>query len=700
MKRKINKLRMSKLFIFLFFFSFLVAIIKLGYVALSDNVDGLNLTEFANKRNTTKKTLYASRGTIYDINGEVIASNANSYTLIAYLSESRTTNPDKPQHVVDKEKTAQALADILGMDYEYALERLNVKGAYQVEFGAKGRNISENKKQEIEALALPGIDFIEGIKRYYKNSKMASYIVGYAKSNESGEITGEMGIEGYYNDILKGTDGYTEYQRDAYGYAMGEPYRIEPVSGSDIYLTIDSGIQLILEDAVHTLEENNHFAWFSFSVIDAKTGAIVGSANSPNFNPNTLEGLTNYVNPLVGYTYEPGSTMKIFSWLAAMENGVYDGNEKFMSGTVKVPGATIKDFNNTGWGEITFDTGFAYSSNVGATYLAQKVGAKKLKDFYESLGFGSKTGIELPGEESGVIRMTYESELATASFGQGITTTPIQTLQALTILANDGVMLKPYIVSKIVNEKGETTYEGGRVELGKKVSSESVEKIKELMYDVVYHGVTNGIWETKNVTTIGKTGTAQIASASGGYLTGAGNFIRSFAGIFPAEDPQYIFYVSAKQIDGGASAVAKVVTKAVESIANYANITSSPSEADLSQIITLKNYISKDVEDVKNTLEENNLVPIVIGNGTKVINQFPLNKTQVLQNSKVFLLTEQKEYIMPDIKNWSSNEIMSFCNLIGLKYEFEGYGRVEEYSIAKDTIIDLDGVLKVKLNSE
>ncbi len=696
MRKKSSKLTISKLFVLVFFFAFLMAIIKLGYVALSTNVDGLNLTEFANNRNTAKKTLYASRGTIYDVNGETIATNANSYTLIAYLSASRTTNPENPQHVVDKEQTAKALSEVLDMDYEYALSRLNTKNAYQVEFGSKGRNISENKKVEIEALALPGIGFSEGSKRYYKNSKMASYIVGYAKANDKGEIVGEMGVEGYYNDILKGTDGYTEYQKDAYGYQMGEPYVIEPVSGSDIYLTIDSGIQLILEDAVHNLEENNNFSWFTFSVMDAKTGAIVGSASSPNFNPNTLEGLTNYVNPLIGYTYEPGSTMKIFSWLAAMENGVYDGNEEFTSGSVHVSGATIRDFNTAGWGSITFDRGFAYSSNVGATYLALKLGTKKLQSFYENMGFGKKTGIELPGEEPGTIRMKYESELATASFGQGITTTPIQTLQALSTITNDGIMLKPYIVSKIVNEKGEVTYEGKRTELGRKVSSESITKIRSLMNDVVYDGLTT-IWRPNNVTMIGKTGTAQIARPGGGYLSGSTNYIRSFAGIFPGDNPKYIIYVSAKQIDGGAAAVAKVVTKAVESIANYSNITEQPSEMDLSQIITLKNYISSNIEEIKTNLIAKDLIPVVIGDGKYIINQFPLNNSKVLVGSKVFLLTDSKNYLMPDITGWSTNDVMNFCNLTGLQYKFTGFGRVASFNFAIDTLIDLSKTLEVTL---
>lgn len=697
MKKKKSRVKVNRFFVGIFFFAFLCAIVKLSYVALSSNVDGMNLTEFADSRNTTKETLYASRGNIYDTNGEVLAKNVNSYTLVAYLSESRTTDPDNPKHVVDKESTAKALSEVLDMDYDYALSRLNVEGAYQVEFGTAGRDLSENKKAEIEALDLDGIDFISGVKRYYKQGSAASYIIGYARTNEIGEIVGEMGIESYYNDELKGTDGETMYQKDAYGYQMGDAlYTIEPVSGSDIYLTIDSQIQLILEDVLNTLEENYEFSWATFTVMDANTGAIVGSASSPDFNPNTLEGLTNYVNPLVGYTYEPGSTMKIFSWLAAMENGVYDGEETFMSGSVEVAGATIYDFNNAGWGEINYDTGFAYSSNVGATHLALKLGSEKLRTFYESLGFGSKTGIELPGEESGVLRLTYESELASASFGQGITTTPIQTLQALSILTNDGVMLKPYIVDKIVDENGNVTYEGERTELGKKVSSESIKKMNELMYDVVYNGLST-IWQPNNVTLAGKTGTAQIASSTGGYLTGNTNYIRSFAGVFPYEDPEYIIYVSVKQIDGGSSAVASAVTSAVESIANYANITNTESDLDLSKIIDLSNYISTNIETTTEELEKLNLKVIKIGNGNTIINQYPLKNTKVLVGSKIFLLTDGTEFTMPDMTGWSSSEVMSFCNLIGLKFSFTGYGVVKEFNLPVGEVIDLTKTLEITL---
>lgn len=700
MKKKRLKIKVSKIFIIIFFLAILSTLVKLVYVAVSTNVDGINLSEFASNRNTVKKTLYASRGNIYDVNGETIAQNVNSYTLIAYLSDTRTEDPTDPHHVVDKEKTAKALAKVLKADYKYILNRLNTKGAYQVEFGTYGSNISENKKVEIEALNLPGIDFIEGSKRYYKNSRMASYIVGYAKTKDNGEITGEMGIESYYDEELKGKNGYKEYQRDAYGYQMGDAYVTPPESGKDIYLTLDTGIQLILEDAVYELQESSKFTWFTINVMDAKTGAIVGSASSPNYNPNTLENLTNYVNPLIGYTYEPGSTMKIFSWLAAMENGKYKGDDKFLSGhKILKDGTRISDFNRSGWGSITYDTGFAYSSNVGATNLALELGSKKLREFYESLGFGTKTGIDLPSEEKGLVRLTYESELASASFGQGITTTPIQTLQALTILANDGIMLKPYIIDKIVDSDGKVVKSGKRTELGRKASSESIKKIRSLMYDVVYNGLSD-IWQTKNVSLAGKTGTAQIASPTGGYLIGSTNYIRSFAGIFPSEDPEYIIYASVKQIDNGAPALAKVVTKAIESIANYANIAETPAEVKRDKIINLKNYISEDVKITTEELKRLGVTVISIGTGKNIINQYPLKNTQIFKGSKVFLLTDKNDYIMPDITGWSSSEVMSFCNLIGLKYKFNGYGIVKKFSITKNTAINLQNTLEITLSNE
>ena len=216
------------------------------------------------------------------------------------------------------------------------------------------------------------------------------------------------------------------------------------------------------------------------------------------------------------------------------------------------------------------------------------------------------------------------------------------------------------------------------------------------MYNVVYNGLST-IWQPNNVTLAGKTGTAQIASSTGGYLTGNTNYIRSFAGVFPYEDPEYIIYVSVKQINGGSSAVASAVTSAVESIANYANITNTESDLDLSKIIDLSNYMSSDIETTTEELEKLNLKVIKIGNGNTIINQYPLKNTKVLAGSKIFLLTDGTEFTMPDMTGWSSSEVMNFCNLIGLKFSFTGYGVVKEFNLPVGEVIDLTKTLEITL---
>ncbi len=692
MKRKNNTINVSKIIFVVLVFSFLAIVIKLSLVSLQQKTDGIDLTAFVENRNTETEVLKANRGSIKSADGEVLAQTINSYTLIAYLSESRTKDPDNPQHVVDKEATAKALAPILGTTEEYILSRLNDEDAYQVEFGTRGKNLSTITKNQIEALALPGIDFIESTKRYYPMSNFASYIIGYAKSDDNGNIIGQMGIEAYYDDELQGEDGYTIYQKDAYGYTMPNTTTVteDPVQGKDVYLTIDSKIQLFVENGIQEISKDNNMDWLTFSVMDAKTGAIVASASNPNFNLNTLADIESYLNPLTTYTYEPGSTMKIFSFLAAMEAGEYDGKEKYKSGKIEIDDAIIKDFNGKGWGTITFDEGFAYSSNVAATNLAIKIGREKLYNYYASLGFGRRTGITLPNEAQGDIDFTYRTEVATASFGQGITTTPIQNLQALSILANNGTEIQPYIVEKVVDsETGEVTYQHEKTELGKKASEENINKMLSLLHDVVYSGKTDAkYYESDNITLVGKTGTAQITGNSGGYLTGKYDYVRSFAGVFPYENPQYIIYVSVKKYTGVYREFAEMVKKVVEEIAKYKNLTELIEQVDTTKIITLDNYISTDLTATEEKLKKLNLSLVKLGNGKYIINQYPNKGDIVLAGSKIFLKTNSSEYQMPDITGWSVSEVNTLCKLLNLKLKTIGYGNVKTSSIKAGTTIN------------
>ncbi len=703
MKRKNNTVNINFFMFGFLVLSFFAIIAKLTMVSLKTEIDGINLTEFNKNKNTTKEILKAKRGTIYSSDDEILAHSVNSYTLIAYLSESRTKDPENPHHVVDREATAKALAEVLGADEKYLLDRLNYGAEnkkYQIQFGIYSLNINTINKNRIEALGLPGIDFISGTKRFYPNSSLAPYIIGYARSKDEGPIVGEMGIEAYYDDELQGKDGYTEYEKDASGYRMPHSTPVtEPAEpGQDIYLTLDTQMQLFVENGINDLTQKLDMDWLTISIMDAKTGAILASGSTPSFNLNELK-IESYLNPLTSYQYEPGSTMKIFSFLAAMENDKYDGTKTYKSGTYRVDDALIKDFNGRGWGTITFDTGFANSSNVAATMLALDVGREKLYNYYASLGFGKKTGVTLPGELSGDIDFTYKTEVATASFGQGITTTPIQNLQALSIFGNKGIQVQPYIVEKIVNsETGEVTYQHERKELGRKASEENTQKLLELMHDVVFKGPTDGqFFRSKEVTIVGKTGTAQIPGPNGKYLTGYYDYIKSFAGVFPYEDPQYVVYVSVKKLKGNFKEVAKMTTKIVEEIAKYKNIGTTIEQIDNTKIVTLDNFISTETTNTEEKLKKLGLTVVKLGNGKYIINQYPEKGTKVLVGNKIILLTNDSEYKMPNVIGWSSNEITTLCKLLNIEFKITGNGIVTKTSIEPDTILTKGTKIEITL---
>ena len=700
MKYTNNTIKINFVFIISIVLLFVLFFAKLVYVATNEEVEGSDLKKIAEARSTTTKTLTAKRGNIYDNASNLLAQNVNSYTLIAYLSESRTKDERYPKHVVDKENTARKLAEVLepinsSMTYDYIYKRLNVEGKYQVEFGSATKNLSELDKQKIEELDLPGIDFVKSSKRYYQNGDFASYIIGYAKKNEeTEEITGELGIEKFCDRYLKGKDGSITYQHDAYGYQMADKVskNVPAQDGYDVYLTLDKQVQIFLDNAVSEFSNFNP-SWVTITVADAKSGAIIGSSSTPSFNPNKLD-LKNYNDPLISYTYEPGSTMKIFSFASAIEEGLYKGDEVYKSGTVEVADYKIKDWNKVGWGNITYDVGFTYSSNVAAVNLSKRLKRQGLKNYYTNLGFGEKTGIELANEYKGDIDFEYDSEVASASYGQGITITPIQMIQALSTLTNDGTVMKPYVIEKIVDpNKNEVVYQGGKKELKKVYSTSTVNKIKELM-DLTVNGEDKGatgrVYHTDAVRLIGKTGTANYIDKNGSYVIGSYNVIRSFAGVFPKDNPEYILYVAVKDFHGTSKDMGSIVKKMVESVAKYKNLDTRVSDKDASKVVTIDNYINKTIDSVTSNLTSKGVTSIVIGDGNKVIKQYPEKNTKTHQSSKVYLLTNGKNITMPDITGWSESEVINFANMIGLKYNIDNYGYVSSFNIPVGSTIDIE----------
>ena len=709
-KRKKNNIKYSKGIILISLFLFVLMILRVAQLALSPEVDGVNLKDLASRRTTARETQTAERGSIYTADGDALAQNVSSYKIIAYLDPKRTTNKKKPQHVVNKEETASKLAPILGMKKEEILKYLNKENVYQTEFGSKGKGLSELTKTKIEELELPGIDFIESYKRYYPKGDFASYTVGYAKDEideETGEetITGEMGIEKYYDKILKGKDGYVEYQKDLQGYRIADtPERRQEASqGKDVYLTIDSQIQFFVEQALNNSDINYDWEWFNITIMDAKTGALLATATTPSFDPNVRD-ITNYLDPTVSSPYEPGSTMKTFTYMAAMENGVYNGSETYKSGVyTTTDGTEIGDWDRNGWGTITFDKGYAMSSNVGVINLINRhLNSSMLREYYKKLGFGRKTGITLPNEEAGKLDFKYETEIYNAGFGQGITTTPIQNVKAMTALTNDGILLEPYVVKKIVDpDTKEVILKNKRTEIERVASTETVQKMIQLMDDCVNgYGNTGSGFRIPSGELIGKTGTAQIAAENGGgYLTGKEDIISSFAGIYPKSDPKLIIYASVKRPSGGSQ---KPLSNAIKEIVNnaskyYGNDDTKTPEIEISEY-KVPSFLNKNIESVKTSLKASGINYKIIGSGTKVIKQYPEKNDKITNKDTVYLITNDSKLKIPNVVGLSSKVANNLLKQLGVKVKLEGVGYVTSQSISENTEITPGLEITLKLS--
>ena len=700
MKREMlnkNKNATAKIFTLIFFLFIFVLILRLGYLCLTGKVDGINLKNFANKRNTKKETLYALRGNIYDVNGDVLAQTINSYTIIAYLDESRSKDSKVPLHVVNKEDTAEKLATVLDMSKEQILERLNKK-AYQVEFGSKGKGLTELQKEAIENLNLSGIDFITTHKRYYPNNNFLSYVIGYTSSDENGNMKGLMGIEKQYDEKMTGTNGFVKYQKDLNGYKFpnSNEIRKEKIDGNDVYLTIDSNVQMSLETAINKAQNESSANWIVAVVADAKTGKILGSATSPSFNPNTKD-IKNYLNPLVSYTYEPGSVMKTYSYMAALENNpTWDPyNTNCETGPYEIGDDTVRDWNKTGWGLIPYSRGYTLSSNTCvANMIKNYLSRQKLMDYYKKLGFGQKTNIDLPNEYTGKVKFKYDVEVVNAGFGQGITTTPIQQIKALTAISNNGVILNPYIVSKTVNSSTkEVTYKAEVKEGEKVASTETINKIKDLMYRVVNSDsseTTGSKYKMDGYDLIGKTGTAQIANPrTGKYYDGKYDYITSFSGMYPKDDPKVILYV-AFQRSYNSNVLPQTVQTIVRDTAKYLGIFEEAPEIN-KEVTTYKlgSYKNKTTESVKQTLDKAGATYVIFGDGNKVISQYPNKNSKVSTKDKVFIFTNGT-VTMPDLTNYSVKEADVVLSKLGIKHTINASGYIGYQSVGVGTVINSD----------
>ncbi|HET7616523.1 MAG TPA: penicillin-binding protein [Bacillales bacterium] len=690
---------LSIIFVLLFF----ALIARFGYIQITKTVQGNGLMKLAMAKWTNEENLQAQRGTIFDATGNPLAEDVPAYNVYAVLNET-------VDHVKNKEKTAAELAPILDMKESRILELLN-RDAFQVELGPGGRRISYQQMEKIKKLELPGIGFFPTTKRYYPTQKFASYVVGYtSRDPETEKLKGVMGIEKSMNTKLTGHRGFLKEMEAPGGAKLPgtNENKQAPKNGDNIYLTIDSHVQTFLANAMKKAEKKFKPKRMMGVVIDPKTGKILAMANRPSFNPNERD-ISDFTNDIISSAFEPGSVMKIFTLSAAVDAGVYDGNATYQSGALSIGPSTIHDWNYSGWGRITFNQAVQRSSNVGFAILAKKyIGFDRFHDYLMKFDFKQRTGIALPHEGNSHFQYNYPIEKATTAFGQGTAVTAIQMVKAATAIANDGKMMKPYIIDKVVNPNNDKVVEKNEPEVaGTPISAASAKKVRDLLRTVVTgkHG-TGKEFAIEGYDVAGKTGTAQIPKENGvGYMDG--KYIHSFMGMAPKDDPKLLVYVAVDRphvdtMHAGEKPVAEIFTSVMKNSLQYLNVQPDDTAVDpksQKSVITIENYKGQSVTEVEKALEQQGLDPVVLGSGGTIHDQMPFSGDAVLAGEKILLKTDAPVK-MPDLTGWSLADVMKLAHLIGLDPEVKGSGFVTGQSIAPGKVLKEGESLTVQLTPQ
>ncbi|PAE43297.1 penicillin-binding protein [Bacillus sp. 7884-1] len=697
----------------LFGLLFFILLLRYFSIQFTGEVGSQPLAAKAQQKYSRTGNLEAVRGVIYDKNGEVVSEDTTSYTLIAILDKKMTTNSKKPNHVTDPEKTARELAKFIEME-ESKIYSILTKDQFQVEFGKAGRDISHQTKKEIEALKLPGITFKRDSKRFYPNGIFASHLVGYADRIDEKDGTynyvGKMGIEQTLNKELTGKDGKINYESDLWGYLLpnGEQKVTPAENGNDVYLTIDKKIQTFLEDAMNKVVEEYNPKKIIAIVADPKTGEILAMGQRPSFHPKTKEGIENsWHNEAIESSFEPGSTMKIFTLAAAIEENKFNPNEFFQSGSYRVTSKDkpIHDHNRSGWGTISYLEGVQRSSNVAFAKLAnEKLGFEKFREYLTKFGLDRPTGIDLPNETSGKIQFTWPIEKATTAYGQGTAITPIQQIQAATAIANKGKMMKPHVVDKIVNhDTGKVIRDTTPEVVGTPISAKTAKEVLDILETVVTNEETGtgNRYQIDGYSVAGKTGTASIPDPKGGYLGGQEDYIFSFLGMAPADNPKLIVYVAVQQPEiehysMGSIPVSMVFNPVMKNSLQYLNI--QPSQQEKASTTKLGEFEGQVVTETIKKLEEQELEVVVLGKGTKVTGQLPAAGTNVLEGEKIILQTDG-ELNVPDFSGWSLRDVMKVAKISGVKLNSTGSGYVVKQSLKEGALLRKGDFLIVDLKT-
>lgn len=667
----------------------------------------------------------ASRGYIRDRNNEIIAQDVDTYNIYAILDETRLGINESPAYVVNIEDTAAALAPKLNMEAAEILAYLNAGKAnksYQVEFGNQGKHLSAEVKESIDALGLPGIEFSKTTSRIYPTGKFASHLIGFAQYDEQlKKITGRTGLESFLDEELTGSDGLESYDISAQGTVIPGTKHTDQqeVNGNDVYLTLDRNVQLALETCLQSTMDNfgARRAWGI--IMEVETGKILGWSSYPTYDMNE-RNIEDYINVPSEYQYEPGSVMKGFTFAAAIDSGVYPKDETYYADRFYIGydpakdkiyratedvgmGSTINDALEKNFGTISFDEGFMRSSNVAVCeLLANYLSPSSFETYLDKFGFFKAVdtyGLE-GHDAAGVKNFLYPSDKLSTGFGQASSVTALQLVQGYTAIFNDGKMMKPYYIDRVVNPyNGEAVYQAQPQVVGQPISEETSQQMRDLMHEVVQNdvGTAHNRYRMDDIDLIAKTGTGEIfGEDSNGY------YVNSVIAAAPYDDPKIMMYYAfeSKDILNFNGEPFKQAFKEAMVASSYASVgTSSEDQTQYSNYkeFTMPSLINHTLAYTDNKLYDMSINKVIIGDGTSIVRQYPLAKDTVITGQNIFLITDGTTITMPNMVGWSRKDVSRFWELTGIGITMDGFGIVKEQSIAAGETIDKFTDIKVTM---
>lgn len=725
-RKQVGK-NLSVLAIFLFF----LFLINFAMIIGTDKKFGVTLSDQAKKVHEQTVIVPAKRGTIYDRNGAVIAEDATTYNVYAVIDKKYKSATGKILYVEESQfkKVAEIFKQYLGMDEDYVIQQLSQKKLKQVSFGSNGNGITYSNmtaiREAMEAAKIEGVAFTTSPNRSYKNGVFASQFIGQASLQEDKEgnktLKGQSGMEKSLDRILAGQNGVITYDKDRNGNIVpgSDKVSVKTEDGKDVYTTISAELQTYLETRMDVFQEKVKGKYVSATLVSAKTGEILATTQRPTYNADTKEGLDiknlrTWNTILYQDQYEPGSTMKVMLLASAIDHGTFPAyNEGYYNNELQVKDATIRDWDvNMGLSEgryMNIAQGFAFSSNIGMTKLEQKMGNNVWMNYLHRFKFGLPTRFGMGNEAYGSLPGDYVSQ-AMSSFGQGISVSQTQMLRAFSAIANDGQMLEPKFISAIYDKKSDTARKSKKEVVGKPVSGSAAQQTRNYMitvgtdpeYGTLYSD--GPIIQVPGQNVAVKSGTAQMATDQG-YLQGENDYINSVVAMTPAEDPEFIMYVTVQQpeVKFSFTSLEELVnpiledavalkdelnlvteTKALDGVTKE-DTYKMPSVESLSKELNLKQTISPG--GFADELRRNLIQPVVLGTGKNIKRMSVSAGTKLKANEQVLLLTDDLDSV-PDMYGWTKENVDKFAEWTGIEITYKGEGsRVSKQNVKVETAL-------------